>query len=125
MKLVRESISTKVKDIPKKKWTDVEEDKYADDLIKLVQTAYKKATEGSFINTKKDVVQSDWHSIDFDENPRIFFAGQGKDIHHAGGVRPFVVFYDPYFGRCVPGNFRYHRRRSCVKPQFIDNDNLL
>jgi hypothetical protein len=79
MKIVRESLTGKIIDLPKNKWSDVEEDNYANDLIKLVQIAYKKSTEGSFINTKKDVAESDWHSIDFDNKPdldaTIFYRG--------------------------------------------------
>jgi len=59
------------KEIPKKKWTDVNPLQFSDDLINLVQTAYKKSPEGSFVNTKGDLVGSDWHSIDIDDNPDI------------------------------------------------------
>jgi hypothetical protein len=58
-------------EIPKKKWTNVEPMKYADDLITIVQQAYKKAPEGSFIRSKRDLAGSDWHSIDIDDKPDI------------------------------------------------------
>lgn len=58
-------------EIPKKKWTNVEPLKYADDLIDIVQKAYRKAPEGSFIRSKSDLKGSDWHSIDIDDRPDI------------------------------------------------------
>lgn len=66
--LVKESLKQA---LPKKKWLDVDADQHADDLIDLVQTAYKKAPKGSFVNTKSDLVGSDWHSIDFDDQPDV------------------------------------------------------
>lgn len=58
--------------LPKNKWIDIDnKSQYSDELIDLVQTAYKKSSEGSFINTKKDIIPSEWLSIDFDENPDI------------------------------------------------------
>jgi hypothetical protein len=57
--------------LPKKKWTDVEPEKYSDDLIDLVQTAYKSAPEGSFIRSKADLMGSDWHSIDYNKDPNV------------------------------------------------------
>jgi len=58
-------------EIPKRKWVDVEPMDYADDLISIVQKAYQKAPEGSFIRSKRDLKSSDWHSIDIDDNPDI------------------------------------------------------
>jgi hypothetical protein len=66
MKIVRESL---YEAFPKNKWENFDKEEFTDDLIYLVQTAYKKAPKGSFINTKKDIVESDWLSIDFDEYP--------------------------------------------------------
>ena len=40
-------------------------------LIDLVKNAYKKTTMGSFVNTVKDVVKSDWVVIDCDDIPGI------------------------------------------------------
>lgn len=46
--------------------------KYAgDNLVHLVQTAYKATPDGSFINVLKDVLPSDWVVIDLDDNPDI------------------------------------------------------
>lgn len=58
-------------DLKKGKWQNVEPIKYSDDLISIVQKAYEKAPQGSFVNTKKDLVGSEWHSIDLDEFPDI------------------------------------------------------
>jgi hypothetical protein len=57
--------------LPKNKWVDVDPIKYSDDLISVVQTAYKNAPKGSFINSKKDLIGSDWHSIDIDTDPDV------------------------------------------------------
>lgn len=40
-------------------------------LVDLVQTAYKATPDGSFINALKDVLPSDWVVIDLDDNPDI------------------------------------------------------
>ena len=63
--------SESVETLPKKKWTKVDPEPFSDELISLVQTAYKNTPEGSFINTKRDLAEPDWLSIDFDENPDI------------------------------------------------------
>lgn len=60
-----------MEDLPKNKWVDVQPEKYSDDLISIVQTAYKNTPEGSFINSKKDLMGSDWHSIDIDSDPDV------------------------------------------------------
>lgn len=49
----------------------VDSDKYSDDLISVVQTAYSKTPKVSFINTKRDLAEPDWHSIDIDNDPDI------------------------------------------------------
>lgn len=38
-------------------------------LINLVQQAYAKTPEGSFVNTAKDVVASNWIAYDWDKDP--------------------------------------------------------
>ena len=58
-------------EIPKQKWIDVNPTEYSDDLVSIVQNAYKKTPKGSFINTKSDLIGSDWNSIDIDEIPDI------------------------------------------------------
>jgi hypothetical protein len=66
-------VSNKIQEnLPKNKWVNIDsKEEYSDELINLVQTAYKNTPEGSFINTKRDIIPSEWHSIDLDENPDI------------------------------------------------------
>ena len=66
-------------EIPKGIWVNVDPTKYSDDLISIVQTAYNKTPEGSFINTKRDLVEPDWNSIDIDPDPDI----DGTIFHRA------------------------------------------
>jgi hypothetical protein len=89
-------LNTEDQKINKNQWVDIDnKNKYSDELINLVQIAYKKTPEGSFINTKKDIVSSEWLSIDFDEYPdldaTIFYresrpneAWEGKKIQGIG-----------------------------------------
>jgi hypothetical protein len=56
---------------PKKTWVKPDKQKYADNLIDIVQTAYKNAPLGSFIKSSRDVAESDWQAIDIDDNPDI------------------------------------------------------
>jgi len=58
--------------LPKNKWEILPSPKpYSDELINLVQTAYKNTPEGSFVNTTSDLVKSDWVALDFDDEPDI------------------------------------------------------
>ena len=61
--------------IPKDQWVaDIANDakqEVGNDLIGLVQTAYSNTPQGSFINSIKDVIPSDWHVLDFDQDPDI------------------------------------------------------
>ena len=41
----------------------------ASNLIDLVQRAYEKTPQGSFVNTLKDVVASNWIAYDWDRDP--------------------------------------------------------
>jgi hypothetical protein len=43
----------------------------SDDLVNLVTTAYSNTPQGSFVNSLKDVIPSDWNVIDFDEDPDV------------------------------------------------------
>lgn len=46
--------------------------KVSDDVIELVQTAYKNTQDGSHINSKDDMLRStDWFLIDWDELPDV------------------------------------------------------
>lgn len=69
--------------LPKNKWevllsTHDKEDA-GDELVDLVQTAYSNTPDGSFVNSIRDVIPSDWLVIDHDENPdvdaTIFYRG--------------------------------------------------
>ena len=55
----------------KNKWTDINPLDYSDELISLVQNAYKKTDLGSFVKTEEDLLKSDWKAIDIDEYPDI------------------------------------------------------
>jgi hypothetical protein len=39
------------------------------ELVDLVKNAYEKTSEGSFVNSLKDVLPSDWVVIDWDDDP--------------------------------------------------------
>lgn len=41
------------------------------ELIDLVHNAYSKTPQGSFINSIKDVIPSDWNIIDWDNDPDV------------------------------------------------------
>lgn len=61
--------------LPKNQWivnisNDAKEE-VGDDLVNLVQTAYSNTPQGSFVNSIKDVVPSDWNVIDFDADPDV------------------------------------------------------
>lgn len=91
--------------IPKNQWivdisNDAKQD-VGDDLVNLVRTAYSNTPQGSFVNSIKDVVPSDWNIIDFDQDPDVdscvFYRGprgnerwQGHKIQGLGhdGSRP-------------------------------------
>lgn len=61
--------------VPKNQWVaDISNDakeEVGGNLIDLVQTAYSATPLGSFVNSIKDVVPSDWNIIDFDADPDI------------------------------------------------------
>ena len=59
-------------DLAKGKWQDLDKpEKYADNLIQIVQMAYQKAPDGSFIRSKRDVKQSEWQALNYSKNPTI------------------------------------------------------
>lgn len=91
--------------VPKNQWmliiSNDAKQEVGKDLIDLVQTAYNNTPQGSFVNSIRDVVPSDWDIIDFDSDPDIdscvFFRGprsteswQGYKIQGIGhdGSRP-------------------------------------
>lgn len=86
-------------ELPKNQWiADISngaKNEVGDELVDLVKTAYSRTPQGSFVNSIKDVVPSDWHIIDFDQDPDvdscIFYRGarsgetwQGKKIQGIG-----------------------------------------
>lgn len=91
--------------LPKNQWVadianDAKQD-VGDELINLVQTAYSNTPQGSFVNSIKDVIPSDWNIIDFDQDPDVdscvFYRGprgkeswQGQKIQGIGhdGAKP-------------------------------------
>lgn len=61
-----------LEDLAKGKWQDLDSpEKYAGNLIQIVQNAYKKALDGSFIRSKRDVKNSEWQVINYSPNPTI------------------------------------------------------
>lgn len=62
-------------ELPKNQWvTDISnsaKQEVGGDLVGLVQTAYSNTPQGSFVNSIKDVVPSDWNVIDFDADPDV------------------------------------------------------
>lgn len=62
-------------DIPKRKWTTLlskaDKAEVSDDLVGLVQGAYATTKHGSFVNSIKDVLPSDWDVFDWDDTPGI------------------------------------------------------
>lgn len=62
-------------ELPKDQWVaDISngaKQEVGGDLISLVQTAYSNTPQGSFVNSIKDVVPSDWNVIDFDADPDV------------------------------------------------------
>lgn len=61
--------------IPKHSWeliiSNSEKHELSNDLIDLVQHAYSNTPHGSFVNSIKDVIPSDWNIYDWDSEPGI------------------------------------------------------
>lgn len=61
--------------LPKNKWeliiADADKEELSSDLVSLVQNAYHNTPDGSFVNSVKDVVPSDWNVIDWDHDPDV------------------------------------------------------
>ena len=130
--------------LPKKKWTKVDPEPFSDELINLVQTAYKNTPEGSFINTKRDVMEPDWLSIDFDENPdidaTIFYrearpneTWQGKKIQglgHDGSKAAIGVMFNKFKellntnGVWVEGSDAVEHILYKMNVEYVDNEEL-
>lgn len=60
-------------DIPKNSWeliiSNDDKQELGDDLVDLVQRAYSNTPQGSFVNSIKDVIPSDWNVYDWDSEP--------------------------------------------------------
>lgn len=61
--------------LPKSTWvvdlSNADKEEVGHDLVRLVQHAYSSTPQGSFVNSIKDVVPSDWNVIDWDEDPDV------------------------------------------------------
>jgi len=62
-------------DLPKNQWvidiSNADKHEVSNDLVGLVQIAYSNTPEGSFVNSLKDVIPSDWNVIDWDHDPDV------------------------------------------------------
>lgn len=62
-------------ELPKNSWelliSTEDKSEVGDDLVSLVQAAYSKTSQGSFVNSLKDVIPSDWNVIDWDQDPDV------------------------------------------------------
>ena len=62
-------------ELPKNRWelliSNADKNEVGNDLVGLVQTAYGNTPQGSFVNSIKDVVPSDWNVIDWDQDPDV------------------------------------------------------
>lgn len=62
-------------ELPKQRWelliSNADKQEVGAELVNLVQHAYSSTPQGSFVNSIKDVVPSDWNVIDFDEDPDV------------------------------------------------------
>lgn len=61
--------------LPKNKWELVvsngDKEELGTDLVSLVRQAYTNTPQGSFVNSIKDVIPSDWNVIDWDQDPDV------------------------------------------------------
>jgi len=61
--------------LPKNQWEIVvspeDKEELGTDLVSLVQTAYSNTPQGSFVNSIRDVIPSDWNVIDWDGDPDV------------------------------------------------------
>jgi hypothetical protein len=51
--------------------SNADKEEAGSDLIGLVQNAYGGTSQGSFVNSMKDVIPSDWNVIDWDHDPDV------------------------------------------------------
>lgn len=61
--------------LPKNQWelliSNSDKEELGGELVDLVKTAYTNTPQGSFVNSIKDVIPSDWNVIDWDQDPDI------------------------------------------------------
>lgn len=61
--------------LPKNQWELVvsngDKEELGTDLVSLVRHAYSNTPQGSFVNSIKDVIPSDWNVIDWDQDPDV------------------------------------------------------
>lgn len=62
-------------DLSKNSWelivSSADKHELGDNLIDLVQQAYSNTPQGSFVNSLKDVIPSDWEVLDWDRDPGV------------------------------------------------------
>lgn len=61
--------------LPKNQWelvvSNSDKEELGTDLVSLVRQAYSNTPQGSFVNSIKDVIPSDWNVIDWDQDPDV------------------------------------------------------
>lgn len=61
--------------LPKNSWelliSNGDKEELGGDLVGLVQHAYSNTPQGSFVNSIRDVIPSDWNVIDWDKDPDV------------------------------------------------------
>jgi ribosomal protein S18 acetylase RimI-like enzyme len=62
-------------ELPKNKWelivSNDDKQELGNELVDLVSQAYSNTPQGSFVNSIKDVIPSDWNVIDWDQDPDV------------------------------------------------------
>jgi len=62
-------------ELPKNQWelivSNNDKEELGTDLVSLVRQAYSNTPQGSFVNSIKDVIPSDWNVIDWDQDPDV------------------------------------------------------
>lgn len=62
-------------ELPKNQWeliiSNGDKHELGGDLVALVKHAYSNTPQGSFVNSIKDVIPSDWNVIDWDQDPDV------------------------------------------------------
>ncbi len=69
--LIKEQLKLQQKNVQKGKWVQPMLKYRGQQLIYLVQNAYKKTKQGAFVNSKGDLPSSKWLAMDFDHDPEL------------------------------------------------------